>query len=52
VSKLSIVVKLSCGTGEVEGVCAGLYVAEEYVSENLCEGGGGGVIEIGCKICC
>jgi len=45
VSRLSIVDKLSCGIEEVEGVGAGLDVAAEYVSEELCERGGGGVVE-------
>jgi len=52
VSRLSIVVKLSCGTEEVEGVCSGLDTAAEYVSVEFSKGGGGRVVVIGCKVCC
>jgi len=38
VSRLSIVDKLSCGSGEVKGVCAGLEVATEYVIVEFCRG--------------
>ena len=37
-SRLSIVNKLSCGSGEDERVWAGLDVAAEYVSVEFCGG--------------
>ena len=53
VSRLSIIDRFSCGTGEVEGVCVGLDVAAEYVIVVFCKGGDvGEKVGFVCTDCC